>query len=73
MTKYIKEWHFDCTGIVSVLSESVEQLAKMGTPPKAATYNIDSLKMTYSTVRGVNDNEVPRGKDKDTRPRTPKV
>ena len=64
--RFIKEWHLEARGIATLETDkSLEQLAKMGTPPKEAQYKIGSLRLTYSTVKGVNVDEVPRSKFKD--------
>ena len=72
-SEFVKTWYYEGAFEFTFKGNSVEELAKMGTPPQDALCNIDQaeLKFIKSTVKGVNanDNKVPRVDAEDQRGR----
>ena len=67
--EYVKEWHYEGSFKFVLKGSSVENLAKLGTPPQDAECIVSQadLRFTKSTVKEVNthDNKVPRTDSKD--------
>lgn len=71
--EFVKTWYYEGAFEFTVKGNSVEDLAKLGTPPQDARCHVDQAELRFikSTVKGVNanDNKVPGVDAEDQRGR----
>jgi hypothetical protein len=72
-SEFVKTWYYEGAFEFTVKANSVEELAKIGTPPQEAQCHVDQAELRFikSTVKGVNanDNKVPGVDAEDQRGR----